>query len=63
MTWETLIWGIPFVIVFCAGFGLGLMASGLFKEESKASHADERSMVSGRRDSAWSRRPPDLPRK
>jgi hypothetical protein len=46
MTWETLIWGIPFMIVFCAGFGLGLMASGLFKEGSKASSTDEHSMVS-----------------
>jgi hypothetical protein len=57
MTWETLIWGIPFMIVFCAGFGLGLMASGLLKEESKASHAHERSMVSIK-GSAWSRRKP-----
>jgi hypothetical protein len=56
MSWETLIWGIPFMIVFCAGFGLGLMASGLFKEESKASPAEERSMVSDRKGSAWSRR-------
>ena len=36
MTWETLIWDIPFMIVFCAGFGLGLRAGGLFKEESRA---------------------------
>jgi hypothetical protein len=56
MSWETLIWGIPFMIVFCAGFGLGLMAGGLFKEEGKASRADERSMASGGRGSAWSRR-------
>jgi hypothetical protein len=31
MTWETLILGIPLMIVFCTGFGLGLMAGGLFK--------------------------------
>jgi hypothetical protein len=31
MTWETLILGIPFMIVFCTGFGLGLRAGGLFK--------------------------------
>jgi hypothetical protein len=36
MIWETLIRDIPFMFIFCAGFGLGLMASGLFKEESKA---------------------------
>jgi hypothetical protein len=63
MMWETLIWGIPFMIVFGAGFGLGLMASSLFKEESKASRADERSTLSGKRGSAWSRRRPDLPDK
>jgi uncharacterized membrane protein len=36
MTWETLVRGIPFMFVFCTGFGLGLMAGGLFEEESRA---------------------------
>jgi hypothetical protein len=30
---TNVIGGIPFVIVFFVGFGLGLMAGGLFKEK------------------------------
>jgi hypothetical protein len=49
MTWETLIWGIPFMIVTCAGLGLGLMPTASSRGKVEPSEDDRR----------WRRRVPE----